>query len=331
MAERGEVLPTFSVYYEDNEKYFKASKFQPNSDTHYIEIMNAFLGSRHHRIVIGTEELVDALFEAVLARDLPGMADIDSSLLLFCRKVKEHCTVALSGECADEIFGGYPWFRDQSIRESEGFPWAQSTAWRQSFLIPELAAQIDAEAYVHQKYLESVARTDLLLTNTAEDRSAKIMAHLNMQWFMQTLLDRKDRMSMYSGLEVRVPFCDWRIAQYLYTVPWAIKDYRNYEKGLLREAARGWLPEEILWRKKSPYPKTHHPHYLSTVSARLQDVIANPNEPIFDIVQRPQLQALIPSAQQQPWYGQLMTVPQTIAYFLQLNFWLKEYHIRIKL
>jgi asparagine synthase (glutamine-hydrolysing) len=331
MAERGETLPTFSVYYEDNEKYFRASKFQPNSDTNYIEIMRQYLGSEHHRIVIGTDALVDALYEAVIARDLPGMADIDSSLLLFCREVKKVCTVALSGECADEIFGGYPWFRDKSIRETEGFPWAQSTAWRQGFLRPELAAQIDAPAYVMQRYRETVARTGLLTDNSAEDRSAKIMMNLNMQWFMQTLLDRKDRMSMYSGLEVRVPFCDYRIAQYLYTVPWAIKEHQGFEKGLLREAARGWLPDEILWRKKSPYPKTHHPAYLNAVTAQLQDLIASPNEPLFDLVQPDKLTELIRSENPQPWYGQLMTVPQTIAYFLQLNYWLKEYQIKITL
>ncbi len=155
------------------------------------------------------------------------------------------------------------------------------------------------------------------------------MSHLNMYWFMQTLLDRKDRMSMFSGLEVRVPFCDHRIAEYLYTVPWAFKEHRGFEKGLLREAACDLLPEAVLWRKKSPYPKTHHPAYLQAVTERLNELLCSPNEPIFELVRRESLRELPESPLQTPWYGQLMTTPQTIAYFLQLNHWLKHYRVRI--
>lgn len=328
-AERGRTLDTFSVYYQDNEKYFTASKFQPNSDEHYIDRMTAYLQCRHERLTIGTEELVQALFEAVTARDLPGMADVDSSLLLFCREIKKHCTVALSGECADEIFGGYPWYRDPTIREAEGFPWAQSTAWRAGFLHEELAGKIDAAAYVDARYRQTAERTPLHGKNSPEDRNIKIMTHLNMQWFMQTLLDRKDRMSMYSGLEVRVPFCDSRIAEYLYGVPWQFKDHNGVEKGLLREAAAGLLPDEVLWRKKSPYPKTHHPAYLSRVSELLTDVLHTPNAPLLELVKKEKLRELLQSSRQIPWYGQLMTVPQTIAYFLQLNDWLERYHVQI--
>ncbi len=330
MAEQGRQLDTFSVYYKDNDKYFKSSKFQPNSDSQYIDIMEKYLNSRPHHVVIDTGELADALYEAVDARDLPGMADVDSSLLLFCKSVKEHCTVALSGECADEIFGGYPWYRDKTIRETEGFPWAQSTNWRAGFLKDEFAAQIDAQRYVFDRYRMTAASTDVSCTDLYEDRMGKIMINLNMNWFMQTLLDRKDRMSMYSGLEVRVPFCDDRIAEYLYSVPWDYKDYQNYEKGLLRKAAEGLLPDEILWRKKSPYPKTHNPSYLNAVSKRLEEIIQSPNEPLFQFVKREKLIELLHSGNQIPWYGQLMTVPQTIAYFLQVNYWLKTYRIEIR-
>ena len=155
------------------------------------------------------------------------------------------------------------------------------------------------------------------------------MVHLNLTWFMQTLLDRKDRMSMYSGLEVRVPFCDWRIAEYLYSVPWKFKDYQGREKGLLRYAMRKWLPEEVLWRKKSPYPKTHNPAYLATVSRRLQEVLADPKAPLPQIADRKALEALLDANLTQPWYGQLMTVPQTMAYMLQINHWLEAYNVQI--
>lgn len=329
-AEKGKQLKTFSVYYKDNEKYFQKSKFQPNSDNRYIEAMTQYLGCENEAVILETPELVEALFAAVEARDLPGMADVDSSLLLFCKQVKKSNTVALSGECADEIFGGYPWYRDKTIREKAGFPWAQSTAWRASFLQDDFAKAIDAEQFVMGKYEQTARETDLLGDQHPDDRSSKVMMNLNLKWFMQTLLDRKDRMSMYSGLEVRVPFCDTRIVEYLYRVPWAFKEYDGYEKGLLRQAVKGLLPNEVLWRKKSPYPKTHHPAYFNTVKAMLSDVVSSPNEPLFDLVKRESVQKLLTSENATPWYGQLMTVPQTVAYFLQLNYWLKHYQVEIE-
>lgn len=331
LRERGQVLHTFSVDYVDNEKYFTRSHFQPNSDPDYIARMNDCLGAVHHRVVLDNEDVADALYAAVDARDLPGMADVDSSLLLFCGKIKEHATVALSGECADEIFGGYPWYRDKDIREQDGFPWAQSTAYRASFLRPELARQLDAEAFVRQRYEATLADSHILPFNSPLERRMKEMVNLNFDWFMQTLLDRKDRMSMYHGLEVRVPFCDWRIAEYLYRVPWPWKDYEGHEKGLLRKAMEGLLPQEVLWRKKSPYPKTHHPAYLQAVSAKLRQVLADPDAPLFRLVRRDALEELLTTQRATPWYGQLMTTPQTIAYFLQLNYWLERYQVKLRI
>lgn len=326
---RGERLHTFTVGYKNNAQYFKSSKFQPNSDSDFVGIMNNYLHAENHLVEIDTPELVQALYRAVDARDLPGMADVDSSLLLFCKSVKEQGTVALSGECADEIFGGYPWYRDKTVRMLDGFPWAQSTAYRKSFLQPDLAAQIHAENYVYQKYADTVARTDKIRGLTDTESRMKEMMKLNLEWFMQTLLDRKDRMSMYNALEVRVPFCDYRIAEYLYTVPWEYKDYKHYEKGLLREAVQDLLPKEILWRKKSPYPKTHNPAYLAAVRVELQKVLQQPNAAIFQIVDRKALEKLLTEDVQQPWYGQLMTTPQTIAYFVQMHYWLEKYNIKI--
>lgn len=327
---RGEQLHTFTVGYKNNDRYFKASKFQPNSDSQFVGIMNSYLHAKNHLVEIDTDALVQALYDSVDARDLPGMADVDSSLLLFCREIKKQGTVALSGECADEIFGGYPWYRDETIRMTNGFPWAQSTKYRMTFLNADLANQIDAESYVYAKYADTLRRTDKISDLSDTESRMKEMMKLNLEWFMQTLLDRKDRMSMACGLEVRVPFCDYRIAEYLYTVPWEYKDYKHYEKGLLREAVKDLLPEEILWRKKSPYPKTHNPAYLAAVRKELQKVLDNPSAPIFALVKRTALQALMTADVQEPWYGQLMTTPQTIAYFVQMNYWLEKYQIQIK-
>ena len=161
----------------------------------------------------------------------------------------------------------------------------------------------------------------------------KEMVTLNFRWFMQTLLDRKDRMSMYHGLEVRVPFCDYRIAQYLYAVPWEMKDYQGREKGLLREAMKGLLPESVLQRKKSPYPKTHHPVYLQTVSRMLRETIDRPGAALLTILKKPMLEELLEgrgtASDNVPWYGQLMTRPQTIAYLVQVNHWLERYKIEL--
>jgi len=329
MTKMGEQLHTFSVSYRDNEKYFKKSKFQPNSDDEYIGIMNEYLHAQNHRIVLDTPELVNALYSAVDARDLPGMADVDASMLLFCGAIKEHATVALSGECADEIFGGYPWYRDKNIRESEGFPWAQSTGYRAGFLKDEFAYQIDAYKYVDDLYRETISNTSKREGLSKAEGRMKEMVDLNLSWFMQTLLDRKDRMSMYNGLEVRVPFCDYRIAQYLYSVPWEFKDYNHYEKGLLRKAVEGLLPEQVLWRKKSPYPKTHNPAYLKAVVDILSSIIKDPGSPLLQIVKKDELQKLLTAENPTPWYGQLMTTAQTIAYFIQINYWLEKYKIRI--
>ena len=159
----------------------------------------------------------------------------------------------------------------------------------------------------------------------------KQMVNLNYRWFMQTLLDRKDRMSMYHGLEVRVPFCDYRIAEYLYRIPWEYKDYRGNEKGLLRHAMEGILPGKVLYRKKSPYPKTYHPDYLKQIQERFDTMLKDPSAPIFSLVDEKALKEIPEREPLWPWYGQLMRTPQTMAYMLQINFWLKHYSVCVEL
>lgn len=329
LKKRGEILNTFSVDYENNDKYFVSNKFQPNSDGEFILKMQDYLHTDHHFCVLKPEDLVDGILDATYARDLPGMADVDFSLLKFCGEIRRKVKVALSGECADEIFGGYPWYRDAEIRNADGFPWAQNTMERATFLGDAYKGKIDAFAFVKDRYDATISTCDILPSNTSDERRMKEMVNLNYKWFMQTLLDRKDRMSMYHGLEVRVPFCDYRIAEYLYAVPWVFKDYEGREKGLLRYAMRGYLPDAVLYRKKSPYPKTYDPKYLELVSDMLKDLLASADEPIHQIVNRTALENLLTANFKWPWYGQLMRVPQTIAYMLQINIWLKTYQVDI--
>ncbi len=329
MAERGEVLHTFSVDYENNDKYFVPGKFQPNSDNSFIHLMQQTLCSNHHWTVLKPEDLLAELENATIARDLPGMADVDFSLLSFCRQIRKDVKMALSGECADEIFGGYPWYRDPEVRAFNGFPWAQNTAQRATFLAPDIRSAIEPDGFVNDQYLQTINACDILPGTSPEERRMKEMVNLNQKWFMQTLLDRKDRMSMACGLEVRVPFCDYRIAEYLYGVPWEYKDYKNKEKGLLRCAMEGILPQEVLWRKKSPYPKTYDPRYLTSVSDLLKTLLEQKDAPIYGLIDREALVQLLQTEYTWPWYGQLMKQPQTIAFMLQINFWLSYYKVTL--
>lgn len=321
----GKRLPTFSVDYLNQKQFFQPGKFQPNADDDYIQMMLDAVEVDPHFTVLTPEDLAGELENATMARDLPGMADVDFSLLAFSKQIRNQVKVALSGECADEIFGGYPWYRDTEIREAEGFPWAQTTRQRAEMINPLL--HDSAEAFVQDHYLDTCRSSDILPVCTPLERRMKEMVNLNFRWFMQTLLDRKDRMSMYCGLEVRVPFCDYRIAEYLYSTPWEYKDYQGREKGLLRHAVKDLLPEPVLRRKKSPYPKTFDPHYEELVTHRLNELLQSGESPLFHLIEPSCLREYLSQEGEWPWYGQLMRRPQTIAYFLQVDFWLRKYRI----
>jgi len=324
-------LHTYSVNYADNRQYFEKSIFQPNSDEEYISMMSSYIGSQHHEVLLDNEDLEKHLGDAVLARDLPGMADVDSSLLLFCREIKKEFTVAVSGECADEIYGGYPWYHNRDILYKDTFPWSHSLDLRQSILKPGLLK--NGEEYVKQRYSDTTKAADTLPGEGEHEVRMRQMFMLNLDWFMQTLLDRKDRMSMYSGLEVRVPFCDHRLVEFAYNMPWNIKSLNGREKGIVREAMKGILPDEIVWRKKSPYPKTHNPRYLKAVKSSLQRILDDPASPLVQLIDRQRVQEIIDSdgkALSAPWYGQLMTGPQLMAYLIQVDIWMREYKIGIE-
>ena len=329
MASKNQQLHTFSVDYLNNDRYFRANKFQPDADGDYIREMETALQTRHHWTVLNTEDLVDQLESATVARDLPGMADVDFSLLAFCKDIRREVKVALSGECADEIFGGYPWYRDPEIRSQQGFPWAQNIDQRAGLLSGAISERLDPVQYIMDAYRMTCRESDILPGTSDQERRMKEMVNLNFRWFMQTLLDRKDRMSMYHSLEVRVPFCDYRIAEYLYGVPWAFKDHKGREKGLLREAVKDLLPDKVLHRKKSPYPKTFDPEYETCMIRKLRNILEGGDSPLFSIVDREALNSLLEADAPWPWYGQLMRRPQTIAYFLQMEFWLRHYQVEI--
>ncbi|MBQ8001937.1 MAG: asparagine synthase (glutamine-hydrolyzing) [Clostridia bacterium] len=322
----GKTLDTFSVTYKDQSRYFQSSHFQPDSDEKYIEIMSEHIKSNHHEVVLDTNDIIAALYPVIDEKGVPSMADVDSSLLAFCKKIRSKVTVALSGECADEIFGGYPWYRDKNIREAAGFPWAQNTAYRMQFISQGIKEKINP-GYVSEKYALAISEVSLLEGLSPTEKRMREMFVLNTDHFMQTLLFRKDACSMHASLEVRVPFCDRRITEYMYSVPWEFKNYLDREKGLLRHAAEGILPHDVLWRKKSPYPKTHNPGYLSALREIFSSILADKDNPLWDIVSITAAQSLMESESSVPWYGQLMTTPQTIAYFIQLEYWIRKFSV----
>lgn len=329
-AARGETLHTWSVDYRDNDKYFTKSIFQPNSDDSYIDQMADFLGTHHHRVVLEPEALCAALLPATDARALPGMADVDSSLLLFCAAVKRGgTTVCLSGECADELFGGYPWYHREEILFEDTFPWSRSVGLRLGLLTPD--AVRNGEEFVRQHYRDTCDRAPKLSSDDKKAARMREMFVLNLDWFMATLLDRKDRMSMYSGLEVRVPFCDHRIVEYAYNMPWDFKSLEGREKGIVRRAFADELPKEIVYRKKSPYPKTFHPVYTRLCADYVRRIFEDNTSVAASLFDRNTVQKLMqrPESLAEPWFGQLMRTPQIFAYIIQLDRWFRHYHVKI--
>ena len=329
-AARGETLHTWSVDYRDNDKYFTKSIFQPNSDDSYIDQMVDFLCTHHHRIVLEPEALCAALLPATDARALPGMADVDSSLLLFCAAVKRGgTTVCLSGECADELFGGYPWYHREEILFEDTFPWSRSVGLRLGLLTPD--AVRNGEEFVRQHYRDTCDRAPKLSSDDKKAARMREMFVLNLDWFMATLLDRKDRMSMYSGLEVRVPFCDHRIVEYAYNMPWGFKSLEGREKGIVRRAFADELPKEIVYRKKSPYPKTFHPVYTRLCADYVRRIFEDNTSVTASLFDRNAVQKLMqrPESLAEPWFGQLMRTPQIFAYIIQLDRWFRHYHVKI--
>lgn len=324
-------LATYSFDYEDNDIHFKSNSFQPSQDKPYVDIMKDYIGSEHIYLTCKYEKLADLLEDSVDSRCLPTMSDVDSSLLYFCSEVAKNHKVALTGECADEIFGGYPWFHKEDMLKSGTFPWMRDISFRKSLLNPEFAASLQMEKYIKNAYNKTISEVDLIPEETEIEKNRRQVSYLNIRWFMQTLLDRMDRTSMHSGLEARVPFADYRIVDYVFNVPWSMKSENGVPKSLLRKASTGYLPDQILNRPKNPYPKTYHPKYEEILVNRLKEVLNDSSSPIRSYLNLPVVNTFLnqPKEYGKPWYGQLMAGPQMIAYLLQVNYWLKKYSLSI--
>ena len=327
LAKDDKTLTTYSFDFEDNNIFFKSNDVQPTEDRPFVDIMKEHIKSEHVYLECPYELLFDYLYDTVRARDLPCMTDVESSLLYFCSLVADKHKVVLTGECADEIFGGYPWFHRADLLYCDTFPWSKDLSPRTMLLRDDVKQELDIPRYVRQIYDQSIASTPRLIGESQEDAARREVSYLNLTWFMTTLLDRMDRTSMYSGLEARVPFADHRIVEYLWNVPWSMKYHNNTVKGLLRSATERMnvLPDDVLYRRKSPYPKTYHPGYEKLLGQHFSELLCSPNEPIHQLIDKNKAEQFIKSEKDygKPWYGQLMAGPQLIAYILQVNYWMK--------
>lgn len=333
-------LTTFSIDFVGNDTDFTANIYQQTKDSDYVKVMKDFLQTNHQTIQIDNSYLYDLLDKAMMARDMPGMADIDSSMYAFCEAIHQHgFKVCLSGECSDEIFGGYPWFYREHLVNHDGFPWALSEKLRNDLIKPGILEENELQNYITNALQDTLKNVEHLENSDAYENRYKDINYLTVKWFMNTLVERTDRMSMANSLEVRVPFADHRIFEYVYNLPAKLKlGLTNHdepvEKYLLRKAFEKELPEDVVYRKKSPFPKTYDPNYLKAVEDKMLEIMANKNLKIHQIINFDYVQHLIDthgSDLKENLFGQLMTYPQTLAYMIQMAKWLEVYDIKIEL
>ena len=325
---KGKQLSTYSFEYEGNKESFRPTLFQPQGDDQYAAQLAADLGTDHTVLTAPNARIAELLGDAALARDLPGQADIDSSLLYFCGEIKNRHTVLLSGECSDEIFGGYPWFYRPEMLFRDHFPWIHDPHARARLFDDTLVQENRGMDFLREISRKSLADCPLLDGESAEDATARKATWLSTRYFMANLLSRKDHMSMHAAVEVRVPFADHRILEYVFNVPWHIKYENGVEKALLRRAMTGMLPDRVLWRKKSPYPKTHNPVYEECVRKMLAERLSRAGGFLAEYLDRRRLQTLL-DGENRTWQGQLMGRAQLLAWLYQLDVWFEYYGVNL--
>ena len=329
LKKQNKQLNTFSFDFVGNSVNFKANSFQSTLDRPFVDIMVKHIGSNHTYLECDNISQADYLYKAVDARDLPCMADVESSMLYFCEQVAKQVKVTLTGECADEIFGGYPWFHREEMWNRNNFPWSYDMEARTALFKKDFISGLRLKEYTDDAYSRTIAETPSLKEDSPKEARRREISWLNVRWFMATLLNRMDRTSMYSGLEARVPYADYRILEYVYNIPWDMKCRDGVTKSLLIETGKEFLPDEVLFRKKSPYPKTYDTAYEKLLGERLLKMLEDSSNPLSEIADKSKVKIFLsnPSDYGKPWYGQLMAGPQMLAYLLQIGYWLEKYKL----
>src|SRR5580704_15116740 len=281
-------LATYAVDFTGSADAFTPDQLRPSHDEPFARAAAEYIGSRHSTITLEADDLVTAQWAPLAAHDLPTFGDMYVSFVLLCREISKQSTVALSGEAADEVFGGYPWYHVPALLAAPTFPWAARGSW-EPLLQPDVRARVRLGESAADRYAQALAEVPRLAGESMWERRIREVLHLGLTRWLPFLLDRKDRLSMACGLEVRVPFTDHRLVQYVWNVPWAMKGAGGMERGLLRTAAAGLLPADLLNRRKSIYPGAADQAYERAIDAQLRDLLQKPSAPLFDLIDHHQL------------------------------------------
>ncbi len=332
LRERLDDVRSFSVDYLGNDRDFQPNAFRPELDAPYVKLAAGALHTQHRFVTLDAQGLIHALDRAMSLRGFPGMADIDASLLLLAREIARFDGCVVSGECGDEVFGGYPWFASDA--PLTGFPWSGSLALREKLLRPEIREKLRLSEYVRDTFEARMAQADPGAGFEANERRLRAMQRLCFWYFMPNLQERAVRMCAGAGVTVLTPLCDDRLVQYVYNVPWSMKFMDGQEKGLFRAAVRDLLPQKLLRRKKSPYPKTCSPQFAALTRRLASRMVSDGDAPLFDYVDRKAVEEIANSdlnPTDTPWFGQLMAGPQLLGYLWQVNRWLAERGVTARL
>lgn len=325
-------LATYSLEFDNSRQHFRSNAFQPALDAPYVQEMAKHLGTKHTIYNCNNQIQVDYLKKSVLAHNLPTMADVDSSYLYFCEQAGKQHKIVFTGECADEIFCGYPWYHNYEM-DPHTFPWSIDLSPRLSLLKDNFISEKELSLCAHSAYMDTCNEIGINGENTPIELLHQKTFYLTVRYFMQTLVNRGERATAINSMDARVPFAHQDLTEYLFNVPFEMKAKNGERKHLLREYATGLLPEEIRTRKKSPYPKTYDPGYESLINQELLDALSKPDCPLHAFVDKNKAENFCRQTKDlgRPWYGQLMAGPQLVAHYLQILYWLDAYGIQIQL
>lgn len=328
----GRPLHTYSIDFVDSAQHFQGSAMRPGLDEPWVKRVSEYVGTQHHTITMDTPELIENLLVPLYAHDLPSIGQLETSLYLLFKAMKQEATVALSGESADEVFGGYPWFQSEAAIKAQTFPWLTNLGrYREavfSWLSTDLVQKVHPAEHTQQQYHKAIAEVPRLEGEDTQAARMREIFYLNLTYYLAMMLDRKDAMSMATGFEVRVPYCDYRLVEYVWNIPWEMKTIDHIEKGILRRALAGVLPGDVRNRKKSAYPSSQNPAYLEALRNLTLHILNDSNVPVQPLlnaqVVRMLAQANVPGP---PEEATLFLFERII----QTNQWLKDYHVTLSL
>ncbi len=331
-----EPFPAFSIDFVGHEQRFESNVQWEDPDTPFAMEVAAKVGAEHITVMLDSQGVLDQeVRDAVLrAQDLPvSTGDMEYSLLQLSRAVRRRVTVALSGEAADELFGGYTWFHDREAVEAPTFPWHhpfQKAGGIGALKDVGLWDRLGMGEYIDRRYREALADCPRLPGETGEEARMREVGYMNLTRWENFLLDRKDRISMAAGLEVRVPFCDHRLVEYVFNTPWRMKTFDGREKSLLRAAMRGVLPDSVLDRKKNPYPSTQDREYELALRERVEKVCV-PGAPVLDLVGEAGVRRLLDRPVGAYVMGGPWSARAVLERLVEFDAWVRAYDVEVRL